>query len=98
MYYRQAIEGGQSIFPEMYNLEWLLRKQQQDPYNFALQWMNNPLDQSVAEFRRDQLHYYTRGDGCIILPNGEQVPLGQIDVRCDFAGVPRVLIALWEGS
>ena len=85
IYYRQAIENGQPIFPEMYTLEWLARKQHSDPYSFANQWMNNPVDESVSEMQVEWLHEYKRGDNCVIIPasNGgsdEVIPLGHLNI------------------
>jgi len=83
VYYRQAIEDGEPIFPEMYTLKWLLRKQEVDPYLFANQWMNNPTDPSVVELKPGWLQYYKRGDNAVIIGlNGdrENVPLGFMNI------------------
>jgi len=80
VYYRQAIEGGKPIFPEMYSMEWLLNKQKTDPYNFATQWMNNPSDASVAELKPQNLHYYKRTKKGVLLESGEEVPYGRFNI------------------
>lgn len=85
IYYRQAIEDEKPIFPEAYTLDWLYRKQKQDPYTFANQWMNNPVDKSVTEMRMVWLHEYKRGDNEVILPtndgqDSEHIPLGHMNI------------------
>jgi hypothetical protein len=80
VYYRQAIEAGKPIFPEMYSLDWLMRKQKVDPYNFATQWMNNPSDASVAEFKPQNLQYYKRTATGLKLESGEEVPYGHLNI------------------
>jgi hypothetical protein len=85
IYYRAAIENGKPLFPEMYTMEWLLRKQGQDPYTFALQYMNNPVDRSISEMKPEDLHYYRKGDNAIILgregePDYEVIPLAALNI------------------
>jgi hypothetical protein len=80
IYYRQAIEGGKPIFPEMYTLDWMLRKQQADPYTFATQWMNNPADEKLAELKRAWLQYYKRIPEGVELADGERIPFGQMNI------------------
>jgi hypothetical protein len=80
MYYRQAIENGLPIFPEMYPLEWLLRKQNADPYTFATQWMNNPADPALSELKREWIQEYKRLENGVELPSGEKVPFGHMRI------------------
>lgn len=80
VYYRQAIENGSPLFPEAYTMKWLLAKQKQDPYTFANQWMNNPVDRSVTEMRIEWLQEYKRGENSLVLPDGEIVPLGYLNI------------------
>jgi len=67
VYYRQAIEGGKPIFPEMYTLSWLLRKQEINPFTFANQFMNNPCDESLAENKAEWLQKYKRLENGLML-------------------------------
>lgn len=80
VYYRQAIEDGKPIFPEMYSMEWLLNKQKVDPYNFATQWMNNPSDASVAELKPQHLQYYKRVEDGVLLETREKIPYGRFNI------------------
>ncbi len=82
VYYRQAIENGQPIFPEAYSLEWLLNKQRTDPYTFACQWMNNPIDPGTTEFDKNHLKYYTYDEEKrkLKLETGEEIFLGQLNL------------------
>lgn len=80
VYYRQAIEGGQPIFPEMYSLDWLQRKQDSDPYTFATQWMNDPVDEKLAENKKGWIKYYERDTDGVILPDGEKVYFRQMNI------------------
>jgi len=80
VYYRQAIEGGQPIFPEMYTLDWLYRKQESDPYVFATQWMNDPVDENLAELKKGWIKYYKRDADGVILPDGEKVFFRQMNI------------------
>jgi hypothetical protein len=85
IYYRQAIEDGQPIFPEMYTLEQLMRKQHSDPYHFATQWMNNPADPALAEMPHSLLQYYKRLEDGVKLEDGTRIPFGQMHIyaTCD---------------
>lgn len=87
IYYRQAIEGGKPIFPEKYDLNWLLRKQEIDPYTFANQYMNNPADESISENKIAWLQKYKRLEAGVQLPeqydeNGTPtvVPIGKMNI------------------
>jgi len=80
VYYRQAIEGGLPIFPEMYSLKWLHQKQEADPYVFATQWMNDPVDATIAELKKAWIKYYTRDNDGVILPDGEKVYFRQMNI------------------
>jgi hypothetical protein len=80
VYFRQAIEGGKPIFPEMYSLRYLLGLQQADPVNFAAQWMNNPMDEALAENKRSHVQYYKRRETGVELPTGEFVPFGMMNI------------------
>lgn len=75
VYYRQAIESGKPIFPEMYKLDWLLRKQEINPYNFATQWMNDPADRSVVENKPEHLQKYMRKSDHVLIKDefGDEV-------------------------
>ena len=94
VYYKQAIidtpEGKKSLFPEKWKLKMLLRMQEEDPYLFATQYMNNPSDPSIMENKPEWLQKYKRGDNSIILPKDydfEEVPIGRINIYA--AGDPR---------
>ena len=84
VYYRQAIEGGQPIFPEAYTLEGLHRLQEADPYTFATQYMNNPIDAIITELNKQWIKYYKRYDRGVIIKdaNGddERVPFGMMNI------------------
>jgi len=94
VYYKQAIvdtpEGKRSLFPEKWPLKLLLRMQEQDPYLFATQYMNNPSDPSIMENKPEWLQMYKRGDNSLILPKAykeEEVPIGHLNIYA--AGDPR---------
>jgi len=85
IYYRQCIENELPIFPEAYTLEWFSRKQNADPYTFANQWMNNPVDKSVSEMRIEWLKEYKRGDNSVIVRDPltgekESIPFGFLNI------------------
>lgn len=87
IYYKQAIvdtpEGKKPLFPEVYNLEWLLRKQEVDPFFFATQYMNNPIDPSLSENKAVWLQKYKRLEDSLQLPEEydfEEVPLGRLNI------------------
>ena len=50
---RQAIEDGQSIFPEKWSLEKLAKIRMVDPALFAANYMNQPSDDVTATFKSD---------------------------------------------
>lgn len=50
---RQAIEDGQSIFPEKWSLEKLAKIRLVDPALFAANYMNQPSDDVTATFKSD---------------------------------------------
>ena len=87
VYYRQAIEDSKPIFPEKYDLGWLLRKQEIDPYTFANQYMNNPADESISENKLVWLQKYKRLENGLKLPeqyndngNPTVVPIGKMNI------------------
>ena len=95
VYYRQAIEGGKPLFPEMYTMKWLLARAKADPYNFATQYMNDPSDPSVAENKRENLTEYKRGDNSVII-DGEETKLTAMNIY--ITGDPRHAIAKNSGE
>lgn len=50
VYYRRALENGQSIFPEAYTAESLDRIAARDPWTFQTQYLNDPRSTGVLEF------------------------------------------------
>ena len=52
---RAAIEDGQSIFPEKWDLEALAKIRLRDPALFATNYMNQPSDDITATFKQDWL-------------------------------------------
>lgn len=87
IYYKQAIidtpEGKKPLFPEAYTMDWLLNKQKVDPFFFATQYMNNPVDPALSEHQAVWLQLYKRGDNSLILPaeaGGHEIPIGQLNI------------------
>lgn len=94
VYYKQAIidtpNGKQPLLPELYSLDWLLRKQEVDPFFFATQYMNNPIDPSLSENKAVWLQKYKRLEDALQLPEDydyEEVPFRHLSVY--MTGDPR---------
>jgi len=94
VYYRQAIENNQPIFPEQYTLKWLLRKQEIDPYTFANQYMNNPVDRSITENKLEWLQKYKRTEAGVQVDHEDKIydiPIGHMNIYA--SGDPRHSLA-----
>lgn len=55
VFIRSAIEDGQSIFPEKWDLDQLARMRAADPVLFAANMLNEPSDEMTAEFKESWL-------------------------------------------
>lgn len=56
-------EGFQALYPEKFTRKHLLKLyQQQGPYHFSCQYMNNPIPKDDATFIEDWFHYYEPTD------------------------------------
>lgn len=55
---RAAIENGQSIFPEKWDLERLAKIRVRDPALFSCNYMNNPTSDDVSTFKTGWLRYF----------------------------------------
>lgn len=76
-YVRAAVEDGEVIFPERFNLEILdeIRRREGD-YKYSCQYLNNPTPPEGADFRPDWIQQYHVGaDGKTIIPNDGSPPL-----------------------
>ena len=62
MFRRAAIENGQSIFPEKWDLEKLAKIRVMDEALFACNYLNNPSDEVTATFREGWILYYDKLD------------------------------------
>lgn len=74
IYQKQALNDGQSHWPERFSTAELLAKQRRDPVKFALQQQNDPIDPTLVEFQIDWLQYYVASsDKQIQLSDGSKV-------------------------
>jgi hypothetical protein len=86
IYYRQAIEEGQSIFPDAYTVESLARLAEADSWTYQTQYMNNPINSSSVEFAgytvpQFQLNHDSDKGWTIIINNQqEEIPLASCDI------------------
>lgn len=55
-YYRSAIVGGESIFPESYSLQSLIAMSKEDFWTYITQYVNNPHAASNLEFAGYEVH------------------------------------------
>lgn len=58
--YSAFTEQGESIWPAKFTTEALLQKQQDDPTNFAKDYLNDPVDPSDSIIAAHQLNYYNQ--------------------------------------
>ena len=86
VYYRQAREHDDSIFPEQYSVEWLAKLAAEKPDTYRLHYENNPVSMNVVEFARYHPYGFelaydkSRGWQIIINNTGEVVRLATCDV------------------
>lgn len=86
VYYRQARELDDSIFPEQYSVEWLSKLATEKPDTYRLHYENNPVSLNVIEFARyhpmgfDLIYGRDRGWELTINNTGEVVKLSTCDV------------------
>lgn len=86
VYYRQAREYDDSIFPEQYSIEWLAKLAKEKPTTYQLHYENNPVSINSVEFAMykpqgfDLVYDKTRGWDISINNTGEVVPLRTCDV------------------
>jgi len=69
------------LFPEQFTREALEVQRKKDPYKFALQMLNNPIDKDITDIQTSWLEYYDfnkRGD--ITLHDGKTVPIHRLNV------------------
>lgn len=91
VYYRMAIERGESIFPEQYTPESLAKLAAKDAWTYFTQYLNNPVATSSIEFANYPVHGCTldfddeQGWTIIIDATDEKIPLRLCDVvlSCD---------------
>lgn len=106
VYYRQAIidtpEGKKALFPEKWPLERLLKLQEQDPYTFACQFMNNPVDPNIMENKVEWLTEYGRLEDGLSVPletpedGYDEVPFGYLNIYA--TGDPRHTLSTKPGD
>jgi hypothetical protein len=80
VYKRAAIENGQSIFPERYSLQRLLKLQKRDERTFACQYQNEPRGGGYTEFDETWLRYYEIEGEEIVRSDGQRVPLSRLNI------------------
>lgn len=86
VYYRQARELDDSIFPEQYSVEWLSRLAKEKPATYQLHYENNPVSINSVEFAMyrpqgfDLVYDKSRGWDISINNTGEVVPLRYCDI------------------
>jgi len=86
VYYRQAREMDESIFPEQYSVEWLAKLAKDKPDTYRLHYENNPVSVNAVEFAKYNpmgfdLHYdLSRGWEIIINHTQEVVKVSSCDV------------------
>ena len=98
VYYRQAREQDDSIFPEQYSVEWLARLSKEKPETYRLHYENNPVSMNAVEFAQYrpglcELEYHSDRGWTIILTNeNETVNLHECDLvmAIDPAGSERM--------
>jgi phage terminase large subunit-like protein len=74
VYERKAIESGVPIFPQRFTLEGLGEMARRKPYIYSTQYMNNPIDPSIVDFKAKWLKYYKLTEkGQILLPDGKVI-------------------------
>jgi hypothetical protein len=62
----QGPDGPEPLFPELVDMDFLLKILETDPEHFATQYANDPLDASTQDFRKEWLiHYRFAPDGDI---------------------------------
>lgn len=72
-YERKAIEEGKVIFPERFTLEAYAEMSRRKPYIYSTQYMNNPIDPSVVDFKPEWLRYYKLVNGKIVMGDGRVI-------------------------
>lgn len=85
VYYRMAVENGESILPEQYSVEWLNRLAKTDPWTYQTQYLNNPIANESIEFakypvRRFKLEYLRDRGWYITLPHEKPIPLSSCSI------------------
>lgn len=53
--------SGEAEFPQVYTMEWLKNKEQEDVYNFSSQFMQNPSPFGGSIFKRNWWRFYEAG-------------------------------------
>lgn len=87
VYYRQARELDDSIFPEKYSVEWLSKLAREKPDTYRLHYENNPVSLDAVEFAAYKpyacdLTYDAAKDGWFIMipSTNETIPLSSCDL------------------
>jgi len=85
-YYRPALQNGESIFPDQYSVEGLLRMANENPWVYQTQYMNNPYAAKPGDFSQyrveDVQMEWSDDQGCfeVYMPDGTKRSLTTADV------------------
>lgn len=85
-YYRPAIQGEESIFPEAFTPEGLARLGETNPWLKATQYDNNPLKAGISDFAEyvpgELTMFYdeSQKDYCLVFDDGQRVWMRDCDV------------------
>ena len=98
VYYRQARERDDSIFPEQYSVQWLSNLEKEKPATYRLHYENNPISIDAVEFAQyrpsgfDLVYDKSYGWRIAINNTGEVINLSSCDVvmAIDPAGSERM--------
>jgi hypothetical protein len=87
VYYRSALADGESIFPESYSVDFLIRLAKDDHWTYVTQYLNNPhsvgtLDFAAYGLRPARLEFGDKSETLVLQRNGitERIALDSCDI------------------
>jgi hypothetical protein len=78
VYYRQAIENGESIFPENLTIEGLAEMAQDDYWTYVTQYLNDPQAAGLAEFNEYKVKKCFLESNTVEIAGGENILIWNI--------------------